>query len=358
MFLALKEIKFSKLKYALIIGIITLIAYAVFILSGLANGLAVEFKQAIVDWNGEQIVLSDDSNKNLSASQLTEKNLDDVSATKKAPLSIYNGAIKNKNDKINITLFGTSSNAFILPEFLEGHQPNEEHEISISKNLADLGYKINDTIKMGKDNIPMKVVGISPTTFYAVTPVIYSSIEDANKIKFGKNFTPQDNEQPMNAIVTQDKATKINSNATPDLAKLTIDNFIESLPGYAEQNLTLNAMIYFLFVIVTAIIGIFMYVLTLQKASIFGVMKAQGISNGFIINALIKQSLLVGLFGISLGFAIAYITSLILPSTMPFEVPFQLWSVYSLVLLLVTVLGSIFSIRTITNVDPMKAIGG
>ena len=64
MFLALKEMNYSKLKYTLIVGIIVLISYAVFMLSGLANGLANEFKQAIVDWNSEAIVLSEDSTKN------------------------------------------------------------------------------------------------------------------------------------------------------------------------------------------------------------------------------------------------------------------------------------------------------
>ncbi len=45
MFLAIKEIRYSKLRYGLIIGIMFLIAYVVFMLSGLANGLSEEFKK-------------------------------------------------------------------------------------------------------------------------------------------------------------------------------------------------------------------------------------------------------------------------------------------------------------------------
>ena len=40
MFLAMKEMKYAKLRYGLIIGIMFLIAYVVFMLSGLASGLA------------------------------------------------------------------------------------------------------------------------------------------------------------------------------------------------------------------------------------------------------------------------------------------------------------------------------
>ncbi len=39
MFLAIKEMRYSKLRYGLIVGIMFLIAYVVFILSGLATGL-------------------------------------------------------------------------------------------------------------------------------------------------------------------------------------------------------------------------------------------------------------------------------------------------------------------------------
>ncbi|MEG2707541.1 MAG: ABC transporter permease [Vagococcus sp.] len=358
MFLAIKEMSFSKLRYTLVIGIILLISYAVFMLSGLANGLATEFRQAIVDWNSETVILSEDSNKNLSASQLTEKNLEDVTSDKKAPVSIYNGAIDNKNDKVDVTLFGTTKDAFLLPKVTKGHTFDKSNEMIISQNLANKGFKVGDTIEIGSDKIKMTVVGISPETYYAVTPVIYTSLEDATKIKYGKDFKASPDGLPMNAIVTNSTNNTVKSSATPKLQHMTTDEFINNLPGYAAQNLTLNSMIYFLFVIVTAIIGIFMYVMTLQKTSVFGVMKAQGISNKFIIDSIIKQSFMIGVVGILLGFSLAYGTSLILPEAMPFHVALNLWGIYSVILLVVTIVGSLFSIRTVTKVDPMKAIGG
>lgn len=358
MFLALKEMSYSKLRYTLIVGIIVLISYAVFMLSGLANGLAQEFKQVIVDWKSETVILSEDSNKNLSASQLTEKNLKDVTADKKAPILVYNGAIGNKKEKTNITLFGTQNDAFLLPELLEGSMFKNKNEVIISKNLATKGYSVGDEIEVGSDNIKMKIVGISPETFYTVTPVIYASLDDAAHVKYGKDFKASTDGLPLNAVVTNSTDASVIKDAKPKLDVLKTTDFIESLPGYSAQNLTLNSMIYFLFFIVTAIIGIFMYVMTLQKTSIFGVMKAQGISSKFIINSIVKQSFIIGVLGIALGFGLAYGTSLILPEAMPFSVALNLWSIYSLVLLVVTIIGSLFSIGTVTKVDPMKAIGG
>ena len=52
-------------------------------------------------------------------------------------------------------------------------------------------------------------------------------------------------------------------------------------------------MIGFLIVIAAIVIGIFIYVLTMQKVNIFGVMKAQGISSGYIAKSIISQTFIL-----------------------------------------------------------------
>lgn len=121
MFLAIKEIRYSKLRYGLIVGIMFLIAYVVFMLSGLANGLSEEFKKAIDDWDAQEIVLSEDANQVFAASQLTRGDLKYIEGGEKAPIGLYSGAIKGKN-KENVTVFGTTKEAFLLPKLTKGHE--------------------------------------------------------------------------------------------------------------------------------------------------------------------------------------------------------------------------------------------
>lgn len=83
MYLAWKEIRYAKLRYSLIIGIMVLVAYVVFMLSGLANGLSDGHKKAVADWGAQTIVLSEDSNKVASASILTRGDLSRVEAKEK-----------------------------------------------------------------------------------------------------------------------------------------------------------------------------------------------------------------------------------------------------------------------------------
>lgn len=67
-----------------------------------------------------------------------------------------------------------------------------------------------------------------------------------------------------NAVVVKDSNWK-DKNVDKDLEVIGIDDFVENLPGYKPQNLTMNFMITFLFVISATVIGVFLYVITLQK---------------------------------------------------------------------------------------------
>lgn len=358
MFLAIKEMRYSKVRYGLIVGIMFLVSFVVFTLSGLATGLANEFKQAADDWQADEIVLSADANKGFAASQLNRGDLAQVDAKEKAPIGLYNGAISEKGNKIDITVFGTDQKASLLPKVTKGSSFTKDNEIIVSQNLADKGYHIGDKVKIGKLDTKLTVVGIFPETYFTVTPVAYTNLDTWTHIKFNGTPYQNDDAKPLNAIVTKGSDTTAKNDGSTDLQKITMTDFIESLPGYSAQNLTLNAMIYFLFVIVAAVVGIFMYVITLQKTSIFGVMKAQGISNSFIARSIIAQAFTVGVMGVLGAFVLAYGMSFVLPDAMPFLVQFPQWTLYSIILIIVAVLGGLFSIRTVTKVDPITAIGG
>lgn len=98
MFLALNEIRHSKLRYALVIGVTFLIAYLVFFLTGLSYGLAQEYQMAIDKWQATDILLSDKANDSLSMSQLDPKILDQVKAKEKAVLAQSPGIIIDSKD--------------------------------------------------------------------------------------------------------------------------------------------------------------------------------------------------------------------------------------------------------------------
>ncbi|MGX7205072.1 ABC transporter permease [Enterococcus pingfangensis] len=353
MFLAWKEIRYAKLRYGLIVGIMILVAYVVFMLSGLASGLADGNRKAIDDWNATAIILSEDSNKVVNASQLQQSDTSRVTAKEKAGVGVYATAIEKKSggEKTNVSIFGTANDAFIVPKIIKGRLYQNKDETIVSENLLAEGYRLNQSIKVNDQTL--KIVGVIKETTYMIAPVIYLDPTVFNTLKYGSHAGGND---PINMIVTKGQ-TKIEQGQTK-LEKITPETFIENIPGYTPEKLTLNTMIYFLFVVVTAIIGIFMHVITLQKTSIFGVMKAQGVATSYLVRSVLAQAFLVGIIGVAVAVGLSVLTSLVLPSAMPFAVHATDWALYSVILVVVAMIGGLFSMRTVTKVDPVTAIGG
>ncbi|EOH57210.1 efflux ABC transporter permease [Enterococcus faecium EnGen0263] len=356
MFLALNEIMHSKLRYALVAGVMFLIAYLVFFLTGLAYGLAQDNRTAVDKWEADSIVLSKDANSNLGMSMITKKTAEEVEGGKVAYLAQTPGVVTSKDSteegKINVSFFGIDKNQFIMPNLVEGKAFNNDDEAIGDISLKEeYGLAVGDTVKLSGSDKTFKLTGFTDHAKFNVSPVLYTTINAYQQIRFEKEDTSEN--ARINAIVVRGKINDL----PEDLEQIKISKFINELPGYNAQVLTFGFMIGFLIVIAAIVIGIFIYVLTMQKINIFGVMKAQGITGGFIARSVVAQTFILSFVGILLGLVGTVGTSLVLPDAVPFQSNWLFFGVISLLMLVVAVLGALFSVRTIVKIDPLKAIG-
>lgn len=356
MFLALNEIMHSKLRYALVAGVMFLIAYLVFFLTGLAYGLAQDNRTAVDKWEADSIVLSKDANSNLGMSMITKKIAEEVEGGKVAYLAQTPGVVTSKDSteegKINVSFFGIDKNQFIMPNLVEGKAfDNDDEAVGDISLKEEYGLAIGDTVKLSGSDKTFKLTGFTDHAKFNVSPVLYTTINAYQEIRFEKEDTSEN--ARINAIVVRGKI----SNLPEDLEQIKISKFINELPGYNAQVLTFGFVIGFLIVIAAIVIGIFIYVLTMQKINIFGVMKAQGITGGFIARSVVAQTFILSFVGILLGLLGTVGTSLVLPDAVPFQSNWLFFGVISLLMLVVAVLGALFSVRTIVKIDPLKAIG-
>ncbi|MGH1943390.1 ABC transporter permease [Enterococcus faecium] len=356
MFLALNEIMHSKLRYALVAGVMFLIAYLVFFLTGLAYGLAQDNRTAVDKWEADSIVLSKDANSNLGMSMITKKIAEEVEGGKVAYLAQTPGVVTSKDSteegKINVSFFGIDKNQFIMPNLVEGKAfDNDDEAVGDISLKEEYGLAVGDTVKLSGSDKTFKLTGFTDHAKFNVSSVLYTTINAYQEIRFEKEDTSEN--ARINAIVVRGKI----SNLPEDLEQIKISKFINELPGYNAQVLTFGFMIGFLIVIAAIVIGIFIYVLTMQKINIFGVMKAQGITGGFIARSVVAQTFILSFVGILLGLLGTVGTSLVLPDAVPFQSNLLFFGVISLLMLVVAVLGALFSVRTIVKIDPLKAIG-
>ncbi len=349
MFLAWNEIQRNKLKFGLIIGVLAMISYLLFLLSGLANGLINMNKEGIDKWHANAIVLNKDANQTVQQSVFNKKDIENK-YKKQATLKQTGEIVSNGHQKDNVLVFGVEKSSFLVPSLIEGHKATKDNEVLADETLKNKGFKIGDTLSLSQSDEKLHIVGFTESAKYNASPVIFTN--DATIAKINPRLTGD----KINAVVVRDtnwKDKKLNQ----ELEAVSINDFIENLPGYKPQNLTLNFMISFLFVISATVIGIFLYVMTLQKTSLFGILKAQGFTNGYLANVVISQTLILALFGTAFGLLLTGVTGAFLPDAVPVKFDVLTLLVFAIVLMIVSVLGSLFSILTIRKIDPLKAIG-
>ncbi|USC83577.1 ABC transporter permease, partial [Staphylococcus aureus] len=320
-----------------------------FLLSGLANGLINMNKEGIDKWHANAIVLNKDANQTVQQSVFNKKDIENK-YKKQATLKQTGEIVSNGHQKDNVLVFGVEKSSFLVPSLIEGHKATKDNEVLADETLKNKGFKIGDTLSLSQSDEKLHIVGFTESAKYNASPVIFTN--DATIAKINPRLTGD----KINAVVVRDtnwKDKKLNQ----ELEAVSINDFIENLPGYKPQNLTLNFMISFLFVISATVIGIFLYVMTLQKTSLFGILKAQGFTNGYLANVVISQTLILALFGTAFGLLLTGVTGAFLPDAVPVKFDVLTLLVFAIVLMIVSVLGSLFSILTIRKIDPLKAIG-
>lgn len=353
MFLAWNEIKKNKLRFALIIGVLMLVAYLVFFLSGLAKGLENMNREAVDKWEATGIVLTEESDKSLSQSSMTPDDIDDVTAKEMAVIGQISAIASNEENKKNVAIFGIRENEFIMPEVTEGKAFANDNEVIANDSLKQEGFQLGDELQLSSSDEVLTIVGFTDEARYIAAPVLYSDVATFQRVKFGERA--EANEAHINGVVVRD-ATATTANDALEI--IETETFIRSLPGYTEQNLTLTLMIYFLFGVSSVIVAIFLYVLTVQKISMFGVMKAQGISNRYLARSVVAQTFLLAAIGVTVGFGLTLLTGAFLPDAVPVAFDIGTMLIYGLVLIVVAIAGAVFSVLTIVRIDPLKAIGG
>ncbi|GGL54815.1 ABC transporter permease [Sporolactobacillus putidus] len=357
MFLAWNEIKSAKLRFSLIVGVLTLMSYLVFLLSGLANGMATLNREAVDQWRASAIILSQDASSSLAQSTVTLHDASGISGKQTAEIAQILATIRKSgtNHKESAVIMGVQKGQFIAPKVTEGRMFNRVNETVVADSLKANGLKLGDQLSISSSAQKLMIVGFTHNAEFNLSPVVYTSIAAVQKIKYGS--ADLSGKGLIGGIVVRDPNVdriKVGSK----LQVIPIESFIENIPGYTPEKITFEFMIYFLFVIVCVTIGIFLYVLTIHKTSIFGILKAQGISSGFLIRSVIAQTFLLAVFGVLAGFLFTVITGFFLPAAAPITLNYPILVFYGCIFILVAMIGSLFSVQTIVRIDPLKAIGG
>ncbi|AOZ94464.1 ABC transporter permease [Paenibacillus crassostreae] len=365
MFLALRELRHSKARYTLIVVIMLLVSFLVLFVTGLAKGLAYANVSAVENMPANYFIVQGDADHKFRRSQLNESDLQDVRSIvgndNATPLSIQMSTITatDLDVKADITFFAVDMSGMIAPSVVQGDMITNDMQgnVIVDRKLEESGIEIGSIIRDQQTGMDWNVVGFVEDNSYSHTPVVYMNDQDWQEMNLGRG--QKDNSALINTIAVQ--ATEIQVSSLQDkldgLDIITQKEAISSIPGYAEEQSSLLMMIVFLFVIAAVVLAVFFYVITIQKTSQFGILKAIGTKTSYLAWSVIGQVFILSVISIAISLMLTGGMSTILPESLPFRLNISTMILTSVLFVGMSLIGSLISVLRVAKVDALEAIG-
>ncbi len=361
MFLALKDLRVARGRFALVGVVIGLVALLTTVLSGLANGLVNDGISGLRGLPLTHLALQPGAQSSFSRSTLTDINLEPWQDTvskregiEVSPLGVsFFNAKRTNGDTIDIALFGIAPGSFLAP------RPDAQAALAgraglvLSDEFKSTGIKVGDELTIVGVDTKLPVLGFTYAGSYGHVDIAFSSLQTWQSLVFGDNAKGR-----FSAIAVRAESdtafAAIDKRAGTDIE--TKDAAYAGSPGYSAESATMTLIRGFLLVISALIVGAFFTVWTIQRSRQIGLLKALGASNAYVLRDALGQLAIVLVSAVVVGAAVALGLGALVPKAVPFSLQASpiITSVVTLVVL--GMAGSLVAVRRITSVDPIVAL--
>ena len=266
--------------------------------------------------------------------------------------------VKDKDGKAlrdDVFAFGIDLDGELSPVVTSGRSISDPtREILVDDSLEAKGFKTGDTLRLLGSDHDWTIVGLTHDTTFQSAPVV--TLDGQALSQYGPtSLSPAVSAIVFKADLTADSKA-MQSAQDAGLTIFTSEELVRTLPGYSAQVLTFSLMIGSLILIASTVLGIFIYVLTLQKRPVLGILKARGVPTGYLVRSGCAQTLVLSVIGIGIGLLLTVATSLVLPRAVPFRLSGLLDLLIAAAFVLVSVIGGLISVRVVSRIDPVEAI--
>lgn len=377
MLLALNEVKRNKVKFGMITLILALIVFLMVLLSAMGDGLLTGMSGALTNMNTDLMVFKKDSRLNFQRSALPYSTTEEIAkvagVSKVTPIGYLILTGESGKKTFDVTVFGIPKGSILEPGVVKGDKIAGANQVIVDQSMIQKnGLAIGDDFKIKDSNQELKVVGATANRKISMMPAIYTDYDTWRQLKLDTMFMGLDKqagktikEKQINAVLVKAKDVKDVENIKKKIEQLdsnlevaTKATVINNWSGMGPMLMVVQMLQGFSFIIGVAIIGVFFYILTMQKTSQLGAIKAMGASNSYILKELITQSTIITIIGALGGVVLAELAIKALPPTLALSSFDTKGIVFSVVgVYLISIIGSLFSVRYIIKIDPGIALG-
>ncbi|WP_433751942.1 ABC transporter permease [Paenibacillus amylolyticus] len=372
MYLAIREMRYAKGRYALIATIMVLVSFLVLFVTGLAQGLAYDNAASVKNMAASHFVLEQDSNHRFTRSQVDQDQLNQarsvVGQENAEPLGVKMTTVSPTGDtkKIDVTLFMVNPEGWLAPTVTEGSPITDQTkgQVVVDHKLSESGVTIGTVLVDQASGMEWTVGGFVQNESFSHSPVVFLNEQEWLTLQGGSRTSQGSadtnaNAPMYNAIAIKGEGEQVDSlsAAMPNTEIITKSDAVSAIPGYKEEQGSLLMMIAFLYVISAFVLAVFFYVITIQKTSQFGILKAIGTRNGYLAGSVSLQVLVLSVGSLVISVLLVRLFESILPASMPFQLGLSTLALTCVLFILMSVAGSLFSVWKVTKIDALDAIG-
>ncbi|WP_326685142.1 ABC transporter permease [Streptomyces microflavus] len=363
MFVAWRDLRFAKGRFALMGSVVVLITLLVGLLSGLTAGLARENVSAVTGLDADHLAFAappGDRSVSFADSTVREDDwrawaeLPGVGAAQPLGIRTLNATAPGDRTAA-VSAFGVEPDGTLAPETPETPEGIGPGRVVLSEKAAEeLGAAPGDRIALGRTE--REVAAVAGDASYSHTPVVWTTLDDWQHI--GHDGAGPAEQATVIALTTTGSADLAAGDEAAGTRTLSLDDSLTAIGSYQAENGSLQLMRGFLFAISALVIGAFFTVWTIQRSGDIAVLKALGASTPYLLRDALGQAVVMLVLGTGLGTALAAgAGALIGGAPVPFVLDAATVLVPAVIMIALGAFGAALSIRRITAVDPLIALG-
>ncbi|MFD6492778.1 ABC transporter permease [Streptomyces sp. NPDC060188] len=342
MFVAWRDLRFAKGRFTLMGGVVVLITLLVGLLSGLTAGLAEENTSAVTGLPADHLAFAvppGGQSVSFTGAEVPSRAVRSWAGrpgiASAEPIGVRTLNASAGHRTAAVSSFAVRPGSGIAPD---GVGPGRV--VLSEKAAAELAADPGDRVRLG--GTERTVAAVSGRAAYSHTPVVWTEPSG-----------------PATVIALRtDGADLAAGDRAAGTKTLSRDDALTAIGSYRAENGSLQLMRGFLFAISALVIGAFFTVWTIQRSPDIAVLKALGASTPYLLRDALGQAALMLTGGTLLGTGLAVgAGALARGGDVPFVLDGTTVLVPAAVLIALGTLGAGLSVRRITAVDPLTALG-
>ncbi|GGM94550.1 ABC transporter substrate-binding protein [Terrabacter tumescens] len=335
--------------------VVTLITLLVVLLSGLTAGLGRGNTSAITDLPADYLVFSAPASgaklafTDSSIPPSVQASWSRVPGVQRAdPVTVAMTRAGVGGRTAGVALFAVPSGSPLAPGLASGRV------VLSTKAAKALEVAVGDHLDVAGQSVT--IAAVSGDDEFSHAPVIWAVTTNA----------PSSGQKPGEATflaltTDSDSAALAAADQRLGTTTLTPAQSLSAIGSYTSENGSLQLMRALLFAISALVIGAFFTVWTVQRSGEIAILKALGASTRYLLKDALGQALALLALGTALGAGLAAgigaaITTLA-GTAVPFVLNLPTLLLPAVVMIVLGLAGAAVSLRTVTTVDPLTALG-